>query len=315
MKIRDRADLDLLLTNQLPEGLELDYKESPAADIAAIDGLASDVCSFANSSGGQILIGIKEQRDGGSKTGTPEGPDAGVDVKTMTVERLDQLLSSRIRPAIPGLLITPISLPTGNAVIVIDIPAPGPLAPHQAPDHKYYRRQNRRREPMYDHEIKLLMNRMTLPDLSLSLGFYPGDATSAPLQQFSNSNGQMPGFQIDAFLHNNSWQPPSHWLVEIGFDRDLELLAKFEFADRGLRDGLRSLTFNSHSAILPPFRTAPANLGIVARLGIRIIQGDANSYSLRWVTACPGQALECKGLIQRRGQTMSIVMDEPRSIA
>jgi hypothetical protein len=295
--------------------LDLEYKESPAADIAGIDELASDVASFANAAGGQILIGIKEGREGKSKTGIPESIDAGVDLKVMTIERLDQLLSAKIRPPISGLVIMPIHLTGSQAVLVIDVPAPGPLAPHQAPDHVYYRRQNRRRSPMYDHEIKLLMNRTTLPDLSLQLGFYPTHVWTTPLQTFSTANAAMPGFQLSAALQNQSWQPPLHWLVEVLVDPELEVIRTFEFIDRGMREGLRSFAMNSQMGVFPPFRTAPIDLGAVVRLGIRTIQGDASEYRIRWIVACPGQSLECDGIIERRGQSVSITMEEPRSIA
>lgn len=63
-----------LLDNKVSERKVLEYKEElPQASDGAKKEFLGDVSSFANSSGGDIIYGIRDERDGtGKATGVPE---------------------------------------------------------------------------------------------------------------------------------------------------------------------------------------------------------------------------------------------------
>src|SRR4051812_36103926 len=132
LRLETKADLQKLLDEQIGESLTLDYKASPALakDSRSRDELCKDVSAFANSAGGQIVYGIDE------KTHTV---DAGSELSREWVE---QVLDSNIQPRIESLVITPIAISEGRHAYVITIPQAISRAPHQAPDNKYYKRQN-----------------------------------------------------------------------------------------------------------------------------------------------------------------------------
>ena len=144
--------------------MTLDYKASPSLtkDNKARDELCKDVSAFANSAGGQIIYGI-EERDR-----KPVKVDQGSDV---TREWIEQVIDSNVQPRIEGLLITPVPVGNGRHAYVLTIPQASGRAPHQAPDHKYYKRQNFQSVPMEDYEIRDAFRRATTPDLYVELSF------------------------------------------------------------------------------------------------------------------------------------------------
>lgn len=86
--------------------------------------MRADVTSFANAFGGDIIIGIEEDRDEqNKKLGTPK-KICGLGEKTADDEklRINEILRSRIDPLIPGLQVEAVTdIPDGK-VIVIRIP-------------------------------------------------------------------------------------------------------------------------------------------------------------------------------------------------
>src|SRR4051794_2669102 len=106
------------------------------------------------------------------KTGYPKQIDGGVDPKKISAEWLNDIISSNIRPPLQGVRINPVSLDTlfpGKVAYVIYIPQSHDA--HQAADKKYYRRQEFKSEPMYDHEIRDAMNRRQHPKIKPSVSF------------------------------------------------------------------------------------------------------------------------------------------------
>lgn len=70
----DISDINFLVENQVPEKRTLDYKqELPEDNKDGTKAFLADVCSFANSMGGDLIYGIKEERDEpGKTTGIPQ---------------------------------------------------------------------------------------------------------------------------------------------------------------------------------------------------------------------------------------------------
>ena len=147
LKLNSKADLQSLINDEIPESLTLDYKasDSLAKDSKHRDELCKDVSAFANSAGGQIVYGIEE------KNHKPTKIDAGSELPR---EWIEQVINSNVQQRIEDLVISPI--PVGNArhAYVITVPQASARAPHQAPDKKYYKRQNFQSVPMEDYEVR-----------------------------------------------------------------------------------------------------------------------------------------------------------------
>src|SRR5262249_49506878 len=160
LKISTEEDLQRLIDEEIQESLTLDYKASPslARDDKSRDELCKDVTAFANSAGGQIIYGIVE------KDRKPVNVDDGSDLSR---EWIEQVIDSRVEPRLDGLVITPVpvGMGSGRHAYVLTIPQASGRAPHQAPDKKYYKRQNFQSVPMEDYEIRDALRRATTPEL------------------------------------------------------------------------------------------------------------------------------------------------------
>jgi len=128
-----------LTTKEVAEGFYVDYKE------AFPDKLQKYIASFANSHGGYIFIGIKEN----SSIKTAEAFD-GVPLETDLSEKARNIIHAHISP-FPPVEISTISLPsgTGKGIVVIRIPE-SPLAPHVCSDGVVYVRNGDASEPIKD---------------------------------------------------------------------------------------------------------------------------------------------------------------------
>ncbi len=154
----DEAYLAELLRIGEQENLMLDYKASAALTMQdkAKNELSKDVSAFANSAGGLLVYGILENKH------LPAKVDVGVDRNQITKEWLETVIKSRIQPYVEGVVIKQIALTAGapNMVAyVIEIAQATSRAPHQAFDHKYYKRHNFESTPMEDYEVRDLMRR------------------------------------------------------------------------------------------------------------------------------------------------------------
>jgi len=192
----------------------LDYKASPALakDSKSRDELCKDVTAFANSAGGQIVYGMEEDKQ------VPTKLDDGAD-PSITKEWIEQVIDSRVQPRIEDLVITPIQLAKGLGFI-ISVPQATSRAPHQAPDKKYYKRQNFQSLPMEDYEIRDTLRRATTPSLQVTLSIGTSSTAKllfAPGQEVSRS------LTLTALVTNQSPQPAYHSVVYLGLDADFTL--------------------------------------------------------------------------------------------
>ena len=154
----DESDLNKLIKIGEQESLTLDYKASAA--LAKNDreknDLSKDVSAFANSAGGILLYGMLEDKH------VPTAIDVGVDRNQITKEWLESVIKSRIHPAVDDFVIKQIELSgkgSDKFAYAIEIGAATSRAPHQAYDHRYYKRFNFESTPMEDYEIRDLMRR------------------------------------------------------------------------------------------------------------------------------------------------------------
>jgi hypothetical protein len=154
----EESDLDELYRGEIMESATLEYKDSRA--LGNTDHQKSemfkDVSAFANSAGGILIYGMKESGH------LPTGTDDGVDPARISREWIENVLMANIQPKIENLVIKPIPLNSkgfGTVAYALDIPQATSRAPHQGPEHKYYRRYNFKAEPMQDDEVRDQMRR------------------------------------------------------------------------------------------------------------------------------------------------------------
>lgn len=160
-----KTDLQWLIDNQVQENIHLDYKDSRALSKSNISEICKDVSAFANSDGGMIIYGIREDENGHF----PKNIDAGVDNKIINKEWLENSINSNINPKIEGVIIKQISVSDEASAFVVSIPK-SYRAPHQEGSKRvYYKRYNFKSAPMEHYEILDIQNRksMILPFVSV----------------------------------------------------------------------------------------------------------------------------------------------------
>jgi hypothetical protein len=127
-----KSDIDALVDNKIVERRTLEYKaELPLGTDEAKREFLSDVTSFANSSGGDILYGVSDERDAnGQPTGRPREAAGLADVtETSEQLRLESIVRDGVDPRIAGVQIRTIPGFPKGPVILVRVPRSW-LAPH-----------------------------------------------------------------------------------------------------------------------------------------------------------------------------------------
>jgi hypothetical protein len=146
------ADLQLLLNNSVPESRTLDYKRDPIGSTTdEKKEFLYDVSSFANASGGYLILGIDEE--GGVPTQL-----CGLEITDPDAEilRLDSMIRDGIAPRIPGVKIRAIPFQNGRVAIVLEIRRSW-ASPHMVTfkgASKFYSRSSVNKQPLDVAEIK-----------------------------------------------------------------------------------------------------------------------------------------------------------------
>lgn len=196
--------------NSLPEG-EHDFFERKSGVLFEKphfrDSLSKAISAFANSGGGHLLLGVK---DDGTSDGIPEAKG-----KTPIREYIEQILphlvdhplsTFRVHKVIPSRIS---NIPKGKVIIVIDI-GDSPHAPHQARNNNtYYFRSGGHSKPAPHFYLEALRNRAVLPVLSA--------IPTGLLSLYANNHDDGLFLQICvAFEIGNSGKNLArHWLISI----------------------------------------------------------------------------------------------------
>jgi Putative DNA-binding domain len=117
-------DVASLVNEKVTERRTLEYKEKllGGSDLDKKEFLA-DVCSFANLIGGDILYGIRDERDGdGKPTGIPESVVglAGLNLSAER-ERLESIIRNGIQPRIPNVQSAELQMEEHGPVLLLRI--------------------------------------------------------------------------------------------------------------------------------------------------------------------------------------------------
>ena len=125
----DRGALDALIDNAVPEGKTIEYKQAlPGKADSAVDPVVAAVTSFANTDGGDLLLGVRASK------GMPlELP--GIEIENWDGEklRLEHMLLNGVQPRLPrgAVAIRAIETTTDRHVVVIRVAASW-TGPHRA---------------------------------------------------------------------------------------------------------------------------------------------------------------------------------------
>jgi hypothetical protein len=274
LTLKTREDLQRLVDEGLEESLVLDYKSSPslARESKRIDELCKDVSAMANSAGGQIIYGIKEDK----KTHKPCLIDTGVSDPKLTREWIEQIILSKVQPRIQKLSIEriPLDKTKTHSAFVLAV-EPTTIGAHQAPDKKYYKRFELSSVPMEDYEIRDISRRAVTPDLFITLSLPQGN--TAPVEPLYGQDHSKP-VPLIARIANRSIAPAYYTIVTIGLDTSLIVTSDPAFNNIGTftePDGHRLNFFRYQIGIpssFPIFREAtmpleptPRRLAVAAR--------------------------------------------------
>ena len=152
----DKATIETLVANSIPEGKTLEYKEFlPLNGSEDRKEFLHDVSSFANASGGDLIYGIREKRDAdGKPTGEPESASGlgGINVNT-EVSRLENMIRDGVDPRVT----VPVKVVDGfeqGPVLLLRIPKSW-TSPHMVKSSsKFYSRNSRGKYPLDVREIR-----------------------------------------------------------------------------------------------------------------------------------------------------------------
>ena len=127
------AHIQAALDAGMTEAADLDWKAGipPAQSDEALTEFAKDVAAMANSGGGLLVYGIKEDRGTGEAAAIKS-----VDGSDEAQRRLRQALNARIRPLVSGLDMIPLVSPDGQSTVLVLAVPRSPDVPHFVGDRK-----------------------------------------------------------------------------------------------------------------------------------------------------------------------------------
>ncbi|MHB8057426.1 MAG: AlbA family DNA-binding domain-containing protein [Desulfuromonadaceae bacterium] len=141
------ADFLELIENKVPESKTLDYKVDLKFGDRDKREFLADIASFANTAGGYLLIGIKEE--GGIPTSLP-----GIELDNPDAEKLKliSLIRDCSEPRIPGVTVNSVPLQCSRYIIAIHIPKSW-AAPHVVSIEKHWRFYARHSSGKYQLDV------------------------------------------------------------------------------------------------------------------------------------------------------------------
>jgi hypothetical protein len=148
------SDLTELVSVSIPEGKSLDYKLAlPKQDPSDKREFLADVSALANSSGGMLIFGVRED-----KGVAVEVPGLQVQDADQELLRLNNILQTGVEPRIPAIETHVILLANGKHVLCIRTPRSW-LGPHMVKDSgRFFARNSAGKYPLDVGEIRNAFN-------------------------------------------------------------------------------------------------------------------------------------------------------------
>jgi hypothetical protein len=116
-------DILKLVTDKATERKTLEYKQK--LNIATGDErveFLSDISSFANASGGDIIFGISDERDGDNATGIPaEIKPLNIDSIPTELGKIEQIIQNGIQPRIPVVQVKDVNVQGYGTIILVRV--------------------------------------------------------------------------------------------------------------------------------------------------------------------------------------------------
>lgn len=104
-----------------------------------------------------------------------------IDRTLISKEWIEQVINGNISPRISDIRITPIPINSSTDKVVYVVDVPKSQTAHQAGDFRYYKRYNFESIPMYDYEVRDIMNRNKNPKIALIFKIKTTDYSPTPI--------------------------------------------------------------------------------------------------------------------------------------
>ena len=120
-----------------------------------VEQLSKEVSAFANTEGGELFLGIDEDKKSKPRVAT------GIDGTPIAIapERLQQLIEGNVSPYLSGIRVNRVRLSRQQDKAVFIIHVPQGSTAYQANDGRYYGRSEFEAKYLPDHEVRLRMSR------------------------------------------------------------------------------------------------------------------------------------------------------------
>ena len=153
----DKGALNALIDNEVRESKTIEYKqEMPGRAERDVGPFLASVCSLANSSGGDLILGMK------ATDGVPEEP-TGMRIGNLDQEklRLEHMLLNGVEPRLPGVAIREVEIAEETYVLIIRAPESW-SAPHRVKrNSRFYARNSAGR---YELDVAELRNAFAMSE-------------------------------------------------------------------------------------------------------------------------------------------------------
>jgi hypothetical protein len=286
--LETEADLIALHTGMVKESLHLEYKASDSADKKDDKKkveMARDVSSFANADGGQIVYGMKENKDH-----EPAGLDDGLDPREYPEIWFEQILQQHVTPILTSVRILHVPLSNGRVAVVVSVPASNG-DPHQV-DGRYYRRHNFNKLIMEHYEVKQAFLKQANPELYLTA------ETLTPIHQitFNQYSDRSDPVTIVFTIGNRSNSPAMYAVIMLLVGPKLLVTSSGSFSGPFLRPDFNGQTVQYYMKKMsiphhfPIFKELPFGLNdksFTVALP-RVDLGYRETYPILVEIMCPG---------------------------